>query len=306
MSVTYRPGDVLGLDETAKPLVRWLAYGTEGAELAAVCYIAGGLLSHDNDGWHYLDTRDPAKPVRRRVSERTFRARACMPANLPLLAGQEDVADEYVHLPEKRVHTCTPPPPLAADQALLDHFACAVACAGLVGERTTAQLIYLVLTSRLLERPVSLGVKGTSSAGKSFLVETVSRFFPPDAVIAMTAMSQRALVYNDKDFAHRALVLYEVVGLREGVEDDLTSYFMRSLLSEGRIVYPVTVKGKDGGYTTKTITKEGPTGLVFTTTRARIHGENETRVLSVTVDDTKDQTARVFRAWRPTTAPPQT
>ena len=112
----------------------------------------------------------------------------------------------------------------------------------------------------------------------------------------MTAMSQRALVYSTEDYQHRVLVLYEVVALREGVENDLTSYFVRSLLSEGQIRYPVTVRDKDGGFITKTIVKEGPTGLIFTTTRDRIHDENETRVLSVTSDDSREQTKRVLRA----------
>jgi hypothetical protein len=59
----------------------------------------------------------------------------------------------------------------------------------------------------------------------------------------------------------------------------------------------VTVRDKEGGgWTTKTIVKEGPTGLVFTTTKAQVHRENETRVLSVTSDDSRAQTARVFRA----------
>ena len=129
------------------------------------------------------------------------------------------------------------------------------------------------------------------------MVETTCRFFPPEAVLEYTAMSQRALVYSPDNYQHRTLVLYEVVALREGVEDDLTAYFVRSLLSEGRISYPVTVRDKEGGgFTTKTIVKEGPTGLIFTTTRPRIHGENETRVLSVTSDDTRAQTLRVFHA----------
>ena len=66
------------------------------------------------------------------------------------------------------------------------------------------------------------------------------------------------------------------------MEDDLTAYFVRSLLSEGRLKYEVTIRTKEEGFVTKSIVKEGPTGLIFTTTKYRIHGENETRVLSVT------------------------
>ena len=40
--------------------------------------------------------------------------------------------------------------------------------------------------------------------------------------------------------------------------------------------------------------KEGPTALVFTTTKAKVHPENETRVLSMTSDDSRAQTRRVL------------
>jgi hypothetical protein len=174
---------------------------------------------------------------------------------------------------------------------------------GVVGERTTAATAYLVLTSRLLDKQASLAVKGHSASGKSWTVEQTVRFFPREAVITMTAMSQRALIYSTEEYAHRTLVVYEAVALREGVEDDLTSYFIRSLLSEGRIEYPVTVRDKDGNFTTKTIVKEGPTNLIVTTTQTQIHAENETRVLSITTDDSRDQTARVLRALADETDP---
>jgi hypothetical protein len=162
---------------------------------------------------------------------------------------------------------------------------------GLVGEERLAQTLYLVLTSRLLDKQVSAGVKGHSASGKSYTVETVTRFFPPEAYLEFTAMSEKALIYSPEQYAHRTLIMYEVVAMREGVEDDMTSYFIRSLLSEGRIEYPVTVRDKEGGFTTKTIIKEGPTNLIFTTTKTRVHAENETRILSLGTDDSREQTA---------------
>jgi hypothetical protein len=187
-----------------------------------------------------------------------------------------------------------PCPPLARLHSILDSVAAEVRSRGLVGEERLAQTLYLVLTSRLLDAQVSAGVKGHSASGKSYTVETVTRLFPPEACLTFTAMSQHALVYSAEEYAHRTLVIYEVTALREGNEDDLTSYFVRSLLSEGRIEYPVTVRGKDGGFVTRTIVKEGPTNLIFTTTKTRVHAENETRVLSLTTDDSREQTARVL------------
>ena len=42
------------------------------------------------------------------------------------------------------------------------------------------------------------------------------------------------------------------------------------------------------------IERQGPTGLLVTTTKQRLHPENETRIVSVTIDDTAEQTARVM------------
>jgi hypothetical protein len=196
--------------------------------------------------------------------------------------------------------TVPPPPPtppaLSSDPRILDRFAVAIAGCGVAGEVATAKLAYLVLTSRLLPKPVSLGVKGLSSSGKSFVVETTLRFFPPTAYMARTAISSRALIYTDEDLRHRILVLFEVDAMREGNDEDPTAYLIRSLLSEGRIDYEVTVRDEHKGWGTRHILKEGPTGLIFTTTRDQIHGENETRVLSVTSDDSNEQTRRILAA----------
>jgi hypothetical protein len=198
-------------------------------------------------------------------------------------------------------HSATAQPPsseqvqgIALLRYILDGVAKEVQSRGLVGEERLVKTLYLVLTSRLLDNQVSAGVKGHSASGKSYTVETVTRFFPPEAYLTFTAMSERALVYSTEEYAHRTLVVYEVTALREGVEDDMTSYFVRSLLSEGRIEYPVTVRGEDGGFVTRTIVKEGPTNLIFTTTKTRVHPENETRILSLATDDSCEQTKRVL------------
>jgi hypothetical protein len=76
---------------------------------------------------------------------------------------------------------------------------------------------------------------------------------------------------------------------------DIASYLIRSLLSENRILYELVEKTRDG-LRARLVEKEGPTGLVVTTTAARLHPENETRLLSLTVKDTPRQTAVVLRA----------
>jgi hypothetical protein len=192
------------------------------------------------------------------------------------------------------------PPSWVADQDILARLVCdmGVWC-GFTGEERNARLTYLAITSRILDDPVSIAVKGLSSSGKSYTVTAVLRFFPDEAVITMTAMSERALIYMEDDFAHRTLVLFEAVALREErekTESNLTAYIVRSLLSEGEIRYPVAGKGEDGKTVTRWIIKEGPTNFIVTTTATSLHGENETRMLSLPTDDSAGQTTSVMKA----------
>jgi hypothetical protein len=180
---------------------------------------------------------------------------------------------------------------LLLEPDILGRFASELERAGLVGEETNAKVLYLALTSRLFDRPVSVAVKGVSSGGKSFTLETVLRFMPREAYWSRTAMSERALAYSDEDFRHRFIVIYEAAGMAS----DFGSYLIRSLLSEGGICYELVQKTKDG-MRPRLIEKDGPTGLIVTTTATRLHPENETRLLSLNVKDTPAQTAAVMLA----------
>lgn len=179
---------------------------------------------------------------------------------------------------------------LAQKADILSAFVAALAARGGAGEVRAAKLLYLALTSRVFDRPASVIVKAPSSTGKSFVAEKVAEFFPPEAYSLLSAMSERALIYGDDDLRHRFLSIAEANGL----QGDMRSYIIRTLLSEGRIVYP-TVEKTSEGLVGRTITKDGPTGLIVGTTNVSLHPENETRHLSLTMTDTPEQTRAVFR-----------
>ena len=180
---------------------------------------------------------------------------------------------------------------LANQPRILGRFADEIAATGVAGEARVVKLLYLALASRLFDRPVSVVVKGPSSGGKSFLAERVLRFFPESAYHALTAMSERALAYSEEPLSHRFIVIFEQVGL----QSDFASYLVRSLLSEGRVRYE-TVEKTSQGLRPRLIEREGPTGLLSTTTAVRLHPENETRLLSIQVNDTPAQTRSVLLA----------
>jgi len=147
---------------------------------------------------------------------------------------------------------------LILDPNILGRFAGELPRAGLAGEEKIPKLLFLALTSRLFDRPVSVAVKGPSSCGKSYTVEVVLRFFPATAYWSRTAMSERALAYSDEDFRHRHLIIFEAAGMTS----DFGSYLIRSLLSERRIRYEVVEKTKDG-LRPRLIEKDGKPTMFF-------------------------------------------
>jgi hypothetical protein len=145
----------------------------------------------------------------------------------------------------------------------------------------------LGLFSRHLTKPVSVAVRGESSAGKSYAIERAIKFVAPEGVHVLTSMSEKALAYTKEEFVHRVIVLYEA----DALANKSSAYLMRSLLSEGRLVYEYT--DFDGERQTVKIEKEGPTGLI-TSSAGRIDYELDTRLLSVNVDDGPEATKAIL------------
>jgi hypothetical protein len=231
------------------------------------------------------DAKDPSDLYLSHPEDFSTRWQAAM---VTAVAFEDEAAQARVAAAEAAWEKCAD---LAQEQRILDALVYELHRLGAVGEERAAKLIFLAIVSRFLDRPVSLALKGPSAAGKSFTTETVLRFFPPSAYYALTAMSERALAYSNEPLSHRMLVLYEAAGM----SGEFAPYLLRSLLSEGRIRYE-TVDKTEQGSTPRLIERPGPTGLIVTTTALKLHPENETRLLSVPVNDTREQTAQVLRS----------
>ena len=169
----------------------------------------------------------------------------------------------------------------------------------LTGEQRNAKLTYLALQSRRLRRPVSLVVKGQSASGKSYTVQCVLLAVSKSAVIVRTGLSELALVYSKESFAHRTIVIFEAVALKESKEKNeghQGAMILRTLMSEGIIRHETTIRNAEGEFETHLYEKEGPTNCIITTTADSLHHENETRMLTLATDDSKAQTQRVMMA----------
>jgi hypothetical protein len=180
---------------------------------------------------------------------------------------------------------------IAMQPRILDYLASELERGGLVGEERAAKLVYQVLTSRLLKKPICSSIKGPSSAGKNCVAGSVLRLFPATAYYRMTSMSPRLLAYSEEPLVHRILVLEEAAGLGDGIG----AYLMRSLISEGRVRHE-TVTNTADGFKPLVLEREGPTGLLVTTTSVMLEPELETRMFSIPVTDAPAHTHAVLAA----------
>jgi hypothetical protein len=193
---------------------------------------------------------------------------------------------------------CAHTPDLAKAGDLLAEAVRTVHDLGVTGEDRIIRGTYLTALSQVLDEPVSMVAKGASAGGKSYSTKHALRLFPERDFYCVTAGSQRSLIFTDEEFSHKTIVMFEATALREIAEardGDMTAMIVRTLLSEGRIVYDITERGDDGKMGTRRITKEGPTNLIVTTTADNLHHENETRLLSLPVDEAEEQTREVMR-----------
>jgi hypothetical protein len=206
-----------------------------------------------------------------------------------LATREAQAREEEAALPEDALEAARE---LSQDPALLHRAIRAMGELGVVGEEENRGLLYLALLSARTERPISVFVKGRSSSGKSFLVETALTLIPPRGYYKLTSMSEKALVYTDLDFSHRHLILYEEDGLAtEGI-----LYLVRTLLSEGEIHYLTVEKTPQGKMAAREIHRPGPTGLITTLTKGLTKEDNETRTISLYMNDSKEHTLRVIEA----------
>jgi hypothetical protein len=161
----------------------------------------------------------------------------------------------------------------------------------IAGEKVNLKMLLLSGTSRLFEHKAAINValKGPSGGGKSETREEAVKFFPPEDVIIFTSLSPSALLYHEEDFAHKILSMGEAQDREQIAFQDL---LLRQLMSEGKLRHLVVQKVANN-LATVAVEKNGPVVFWLTTTRNKLHPENETRLTSLEIDDSKEQTARV-------------
>src|ERR1019366_4723510 len=151
---------------------------------------------------------------------------------------------------------------------------------GLVEELQNALATYIVGTSRLRQRPLNLVIKGASSSGKNFLADTILKLFPEQSVHPLTSSSDKSWNYLGDKFRHGIVYIKELTATTGAVHP------ARLLISEGSLVHMITVR-RGGGFVTERHVTKGPIACISTTTKDRVEVDDETRNLSIWIDESR-------------------
>ena len=165
---------------------------------------------------------------------------------------------------------------------------------GVVGEGVNKQVGYLAGVSRKLENPLAVMVQSSSAAGKTSLMESVLSFMPEEERVQYSAMTGQSLFYmGEQDLKHKILAIAE----EEGASN--ASYALKLLQSEGQVSIASTGKNATtGNLETQEYKVEGPVMLFLTTTAIDIDEELLNRCITLSVDESREQTRAIHEIQR--------
>jgi hypothetical protein len=160
-----------------------------------------------------------------------------------------------------------------------------------LGRDKTLLLVKLATLTRHLDRGLSVVLSGTSSVGKSALIETVLRTCDPSAKENFSRISAQYLLYRNEDLSHKVLTFYELNGTNSAAEA------MRTAMTEGEVSLGTVGKDAQGSLAATEIRK-GTEGLVIlsTFTGSRVNSELATRVLLQEIVHDEDLARKVYQS----------
>jgi DNA primase len=178
---------------------------------------------------------------------------------------------------------------LLRDPRLLDRVLSDLSALGYVGEETNKLIAYIASVSRKLDDPLSVLVVSRSGAGKSTLAEAAGLLAPPEDVLRLTRLTPQTLYYQKRDaLAHKLILIEEA----EGIED--AAYALRVLQSARHL----SLASAAGQGEARMREVRGPVSLFLTTTRTDLDEETAGRFLSLTADESPEQTRRILESQR--------
>lgn len=165
----------------------------------------------------------------------------------------------------------------------------AISKSGVIGEEQNRIIMYLVFTSRKMERPLHIISFGSSGMGKSHLQENVSALFPEEDKIEITSLTGNAFYYFEADeLGHKLILIEDMDGALAAL------YPLRELQSKQRISKTITIKDHKGNTKTIHLKVNGPVTVAGCTTQETIYEDNANRSFLMYVDESEAQDERIM------------
>ena len=106
--------------------------------------------------------------------------------------------------------------PLLDDPELMVHICNTIRDRGYAGDVRPAQLGYMAITSRLLDRPMNLAFVALSASGKNAAVDAATALMPPEAIHVIQAPSALSLIHDDDvTVGHKVVIFSEADSIPE-------------------------------------------------------------------------------------------
>jgi hypothetical protein len=166
---------------------------------------------------------------------------------------------------------------------------------GFIGERHNKALAYLATISRLQPDPLAILVLSRPGAGKTSLQNAACKFVPSESVIQYTRVTGQSLFYRDTNaLKHKVLAVEEEEGLREAL------YSIKTLISAQKLSISATrTDTKTGKFATEDYVVNGPVVVMVSTTNPdALDDENKQRFMTLTIDESDEQTKKIIMAHR--------
>lgn len=168
-----------------------------------------------------------------------------------------------------------------------------IGTSGVVGETGNRLLLYLIYTSRKMQRPLHAVSLASSGTGKTHLQERVGALIPEEDRIEITTLSENAFYYfGQRELKHRVILIEDL----DGAENVL--YPLRELQSKRKITKTIALKNTKGETKAVTLCVEGPVSVSGCTTRESIYEDNANRSFLLYLDESAEQDALIMNYQR--------
>jgi len=176
---------------------------------------------------------------------------------------------------------------------LLNTFLSAFESLGYIGERNNKLIGLVAVVSRLQPDPLSLLFLSRPGAGKTNLQNTICKFVPAESLIQYTRLTGQSLFYRDPNaLKNKVLAIEEEGGMQEAM------YSIKTLISSQKLSISATrTDAKTGKFSVDDYTVNGPVVVMVSTTDPEgLDDETKGRFLTLTIDESPDQTKKILQA----------